>query len=251
MESMAMYFRKGMPRAWRLLIPYTFKGVCFIVLLGTLGILLTDVGWAKAASQYLYTVDYGGTNLTYGVWNFLFLARASGAPNGAHLLSYIPLPILGLYVAVKFRTDMLLDCFQGILVVGFGVAFHELPWLVAYWSVYAHYWNLGVLSNIIEDVGFCLMCVLLCVAYWKYPKRSISLRIFFWPLVGYAGILFVWALYGLPITTINNWQLGTGIFEITQWWGNVWVNFVEVMTWIYVAAAFFVVIWREGKGVRA
>lgn len=260
MEDMAMFYKRGIPRFWRLIVPFTFKGVCFIVLLGTLGILLTDVGWSKAAAEYLTTTS--STNCVNplglspnpypcsgidGIWNFLFLARASGAPNGAHLLSYIPLPFLGLYVAFKYRKDILLDCFQGILVVGFGVAVHELIWLVGYWFTYARYWDLAVASNVVEDMGFSIMCSLLVYAFWKYPYRTIPFKVFKWPIVAYGVFIAVWTAFGMPITTINNWQLGSGIYMTTQWWGNLGVNAVEVFSWMFIAASFWVVIWRQKR----
>ncbi|MDE1824352.1 MAG: hypothetical protein KGH74_03565 [Candidatus Micrarchaeota archaeon] len=231
LEGQAKY-QKFTTKFYYLLTAYAFKGVAFILITGTLGILLTDVGWIPAIEKY-------------GLPEALLFARASGAPNGAHLLSYIPLPLLGLYVAWKYRKDYLLDCYQGIFVIAFGVAVHEGLWLIEYWAEFAQFWNLAVASNVIEDFAFGFACVLLGVAFWKYPFRTIPLKVFKWPIISYSGILVIWFAQGLPITTINNYQIGQGIYMTTQWWGVPWVNGIEILTWVWVAASFFLVIWRE------
>jgi hypothetical protein len=217
------------------LFSYTWKGVAFIVLTGVLGILLTDIGWPPVFHQY-----------GMSVMAFL-MARSGAAPNGAHLLSYIPLPLVGLYVAVKFRKDVMLDCYQGILLVGFGVAFHELPWLFFYLVRYYGQLGLYVGSNFTEDFFFGIMCVMLIFAFWLYPYRKVSMKAFLSPLGIYSGFLFVWFLFGLPVTTINNFQIGKGPFEITSYWADPLVNAVEIASWILVAVMLWVVIWRQDR----
>lgn len=225
-------------RAWMLMIAYLPKGVAFILLTGTLGILLTDIGWPKAFAQHTPGLAF-------------LLARASGAPNGAHLLSYIPLPMLGLYVAIKYRKDVLLDCYQGILIVAFGVAIHESIWLVVYWSAYAQFWNLGVLTNILEDFFFLAMCLMFIMGYWKYPYRTIPLRVFKWPIIIYSAFMVWWWTQGVPVSTINNWQIGQDIYGSTKWWADPFVNGIEILSWVMIAALFFLVIRHEHQTIRA
>ena len=231
-ETKAMQSLNRLRKLLGLMFVFAWKGAFFIVLTATLGVLLTDVGWPPAFQ-------------TWGLSPMAFLmARAAGAPNGAHLLSYIPLPLVGIYAAWKFRKDVLLDCLQGILLVGFGVAFHELPWMLVYLVRYYVQLGLFVGANFTEDLGFAIMCFLLILAWWKYPRRSIPLSGFKWPFVAYSAFMGVWFLYGVPVTTINNFQIGKGPFEITQWWADPIVNGVEILSWIFVAAMFFLVVRR-------
>ena len=233
MEAKAMSNPNKAQRALALFPSFTMKGVSFILLTGTLGILLTDVGWVKAFAQF-------------PPWLAFLMARASGAPNGAHLLSYIPLPVLGLYVAFRYRKDLLLDCFQGILLVAFGVAVHETIWLGAYWAVYAKYWNLATASNTVEDFFFFGMCLMFVYAFWKFPYRMIPMKAFKWPVVVYSVFMFWWYLMGVPVTTINNWQLGATIYMVTPLWADPFVNAVEIFSWNLVAALFFLAV-RQSK----
>lgn len=211
-------------------------GVAFILLTGTLYILLTDIGWLDAWGKY-------GSDPNYLM--FFLMARASGAPNGAHLLSYIPLPFLGLYVAWKYRKGVFLDVYQGILIVAFGVAIHETIWLLVYFARY--YVELGLLlsTNFIEDFFFFVMCIMLIHAFWKYPGRTMPLRTFKWPIVAYSVFMLWWFIEGVPVSTINNWQLGQGIYGITQYWADPFVNGIEIFSWVFIAAMFFVVIKKQ------
>ena len=218
----------------KILLPYAFNGIAFILLTGTLGILLTDIGWVKAFDNYSFPM------------NFL-MARSSGAANGAHLLSYIPLPFLGVYVAYKYSKNRFLDCYQGILIVAFGVAIHESIWIVAYYIQYAQFMNLGLLPNIIEDICFSGMCVLLIVTFWKYPFRSIPLRVFKLPILLYSIFIAGWLAIGLPLTTINNYQIGHGTFMTTNLWADPLTNAIEIWSWIQISLSFFIVIWRQQK----
>ena len=228
----------------------------------TLFILLTDVGWVDAWNQwvvptwYSYCVDPIGGNITggctvYNGWEmFLVMARASGTPNGAHLLSYIPLPMLGIYTAIKFRkTSMgntsLGDVYLGVLVVALGVAIHEGIWMVAY---FVHYYPMpGFLSygNVLEDLGFFTMCILFLVAYWRYKGQKVPLWDFLPVAYLYSCFILLWLWFGLSVTTINNYAIGQGPFEVTQWWADPTVNAVEIFGWVFVAVLMGVVIWRR------
>ena len=224
------------------LLSTTVKSCGLLILVIITFILFTDVGWADAIKQW-------GPD-----WQMvLLMARAGGAPNGAHLLSYIPLPLLGGWVAWKFRKDdpgnsYLGAVYLGIMIVGFGLATHELIWLAFYWLQYYGVEHLAIGTNVMEDLYFLLMCAFLIYSLWKYPFRKIPLRIFVWPLVSYAAITAVWWLaLGLPITTVNNYQIGTGIYEITKWWADPTVNAIEIFTWVYVAVSFWLAIWWHGR----
>lgn len=240
---------------WYSLVMTVLKAGAVILLIGTLGILLTDVGWMKAIQEYVYTVPTNCVNpgslnpqpypcnSTEGWLDVLLFARASGQPNGAHLLSYIPLPLLGVYVAWKYRHSEVGNqstgaVFLGILVIAFGVAVHETVWLFFY---FLHYYPLpGFLTygNQIEDLGFTIAMVLLIYAFWKYKFRPMKMWAFWWPFVGYVIFMFVWFWIGIPVSTINNYALGQGPFQITQWWADPFVNGVEILSWNFIALTF-------------
>lgn len=223
---------------WYSLISTATKAIGSFFLFLTLTVLLTDKGWLDAWNTY---------DPSYMI---LLMARASGAPNGAHLLSYIPLPILGGYVAYRYRKNppgniYLGDVYQGILIVAFGVAVHELIWMTAYEIVWGRFLNLATLSNGIEDAGFALMCALFVYAFVKYPFRTIPLKNFYWAILAYVTLIGLWSMIGLPITTINNWQIGHGTFGITSMWADPLTNAIEIWSWIQVSLSFFLVIWRS------
>lgn len=223
------------PKRWfdhpiSMMLYYCLWGISVILLTATLYILCTDVGWLDAYDQY-------------GLTPMMFLmARASGQPNGAHLLSYLPLPFLGLFVALKYRDGLFIDSFQGILVVAFGVAIHELIWMSGYVGVYYQAENLSLLPNVIEDIGFSTMCVLFVYTFIKYKYRTIKIRRLILPIFIYTFYIFGWVFAGLPITTINNYQLGNGPFMTTQYWANPMVNLIEIISWVLVAFLFWVFI---------
>lgn len=210
-------------------------GVAFILLTGTLYILVTDVGWLDAWRAYMVDPDYVG---------FFLMARASGQPNGAHLPSYIAMALLGTFVAFKYRKGYFADAFQGIMVVGFAVAVHEGLWMIAYWGQYYGVLGLAEGANFIEDFFFFVMSLMLIYTYWKSPLRTIPLRWFAWPVIIYSAFLFVWFAIGLPITTVNNFQVGQGVFGVTQWFAVPWVNGIEIASWLLIAGSFAWVIHR-------
>lgn len=201
-----------------LIASYLMKGTAFLLLFAVQAILLTSVGWHDPLSW---------SGLKY---DFLF-ARSGNTPDGAHLASYLPIPALGLYVAWKFRNDLLLDCYLGLLVAALAVAIHEGLWIVFYYAFYAQYLSWGVFDNVIKDVFFCVMLYLFVLTYRRYPFQKIPLKAFKWPTVIYLGFLFVWAAFGFHITTINNFVYGKGVYGITQWWGDPSTNFFEVASW--------------------
>lgn len=210
-------------------------GVAFILLTGTLYILVTDIGWLDAWRTYMVDPDYIG---------FFLMARASGQPNGAHLPSYIAMALLGTFVAFKYRKGYFADAFQGIMVVGFAVAVHEGLWMFAYWGQYYGVLGLAEGANFIEDFFFFVMSLMLIYTYWKSPLRTIPLRTFAWPVIIYSAFLLMWFAIGLPITTVNNFQVGQGIYGVTQWFASPWVNGIEIASWLLIAGSFAWVIRR-------
>ena len=226
---------------WSLSSTVLKSGALLILVLITFT-LFTDVGWADAIKAY-------GSNLE----SLLIFARAGGTPNGAHLLSYIPLPLLGGWVAWKFRKDdpgnsYLGAVYLGILVVGFGLAIHELLWIIFYFIQYYGMLALFAGSNFIEDIFFSVMCLMLIVALWKYPFRKLPMKTFLWPSVAYLVLMFVWwAYWGLPVSTINNYQFGQGVYETTKWWADPFVNGVEIFSWNFLTAGFWLAIWWHGR----
>jgi hypothetical protein len=202
----------------------------------TFFIVLTDIGWLTSWNQYGADPDYT---------MFFLMARASGQPNGAHLPSYISIAALGLFAAWKFKDkaySISADFYQGILIVGFAVAVHEGLWLIAYFARYYVELGLALTSNFIEDFFFGVMCIMLIIAYWKYPFRTISLKAFKWPIAIYAVFLEEWFLLGLPVSTINNWQIGQGVFGTTQWFANPLVNAIEIAGWLLISSTFAIAV---------
>lgn len=209
-------------------------GIAFILLTGTFYIVLSDIGWLDAWN--LYGADYR---------QLFLMARASGQPNGAHLPSYISICFLGFYMAWKHRKGVFLDTYQGILVVAFAVGVHEALWLVAYFAEYYIALGLAVGANFIEDFFFLVMCAMLIGGFWKSSLRTIRLKIFVWPIIVYSGFLFVWFSIGLPISTVNNWQVGQGVYGVTKWFSDPFVNGIEISSWLLIAASFLVVIRND------
>jgi hypothetical protein len=238
-ESRLLRFAFGKAKKWfdhpvRCLMSITLKGVAFILLVGVLALLLTSVGWHSPLTW---------SGLSYDI----LMARSNGQPNGAHLVSYLPIPILGLYVAWKWREDALLNGYLGLLVCALGVAIHEGIWIVAYYSVYWKYLSWGALDNVVKDVFFVGMVVMFVLAYRDYPFQKVRLKAFLWPTVGYAAFIFAWWLDGLHITTINNFQYGQGTYGVTQWWADPVTNAWEVASWVLLIVLMWVAVWRVDR----
>ncbi len=189
-----------------------------------LGIVLVDLIGAKALVSPL-TWD----GLRYDI----LFARASATPDGAHVFSYLGVPIFGFLVMALYR-----DEFLGALAAAFVVAIHEGPWEIVYYGMYYQYLSWDLLIYVLKDISFAIMIILFILAFWKYPDRKVSMKVFAIPTIGYLVYLAWWVSIGLPITTINNYRYGTTIYHITQWWSSPFVNGIEVGSWIYICAAF-------------
>jgi hypothetical protein len=222
---------------WLSLFSTGLRTTCAFLVGLTFFIVLTDIGWLTAWNQYI------APDPNYLM--FFLMARASGQPNGAHLPSYVSVAALGVYAAWRFRDSMYsvsADFYQAILLVGFVVGVHEGLWLIAYFFNYYVVLGLALTSNFVEDAFFGIMCIMLIVAYWRYPNRKIPMRLFALPVAFYTAYLEVWSAFGLPVSTINNWVIGQGIYGTTQWFLNPMVNGVEIIGWLLITGSIFLVI---------
>jgi hypothetical protein len=218
---------------------FFLRGGAFVCLIGTEGLLLTSVGWHDplSLSGFYYDVVFARTNV---------------AGNAAHLSSFLPIPAVGIYAAYKFPArdehDILLrilvGSFAGLLVAALGVAIHEGLWIVFYYAFYAQYLSWGVLDNVLKDIFFVVMLACFYQTYRKFPLPKVPLSVFRTPTLIYLGFLFLWALLGFHISTINNYVYGKGVYGETQWYSDALTNFLEVASWdlLYVGMAF--AIWK-------
>ena len=192
----------------------------------------------------------GAKSWTANLWFDFLFARSNGTGNGAHLSSYVGLPILGFVIIWKFR-----EPFIGLLSVALFAGLHEIIWTFFYYGAYAYLLNWELFNNVMKDVSFMTMCVLFVLAWSKYPKQVIPLRAFKWPIVFMVAYDAIWFLWGalppynhfLPITVINNFLYGHGIYSETTWWGDPLINGIEVVSWIIPTIWFCVIVARYKK----
>lgn len=233
--------------AWLLIV-----GITYITIIGVLGTLLTSVGWEL--------------KLTWGavIYN-LFFARANGEPNGAHIISYLGVPLFALVVSYKCRpfqpihwdkltTQAFGDIFQGGIAALFLGSAHEAIWIVFYYIGYGQYVSWDIVTNIIRDISFCVMLVILILAFWKYPGRTIPMKIFVTPLILFTIYCGAWfflphlidpSFYNwFPITTINNPNFGTGLYAETPWFPDLGTNVMEVGSWLLIYLSFIYQVLR-------
>jgi hypothetical protein len=254
-EGTSMTFERHLPRHrhwWE--IDMWMRATAWILLVGVFGDLLLSEGWVNP----LLPSPASANGLGYSMpgWFFdLFFARANDQPNGAHILSYVGVSLFGLVVAYKYRPPKMIgwfgDTFQGIIAAGFMGAVHELIWITLYYIAYAQYLSFSILPQLIRDVSFIVMMLLFVVTFWKFKGRKMSMWVFKWPILIYLAFDLAWffvpVLFGypfLPITTINNPQFGSGLYQETPWFGVAWVNIVEVASWIILWSSFIFVVLR-------
>jgi hypothetical protein len=233
------------------------RAVCLILLLGVFGDLVLSEGWQNPFTMSNPAAN--GLGFSMPGWFFdLFFARANNQANGAHIISYIGIPLFGLIVAYKYRPPRMIgwfgDAFQGIISAGFLGAVHELIWITLYYIAYAKYVSFAILPELIRDLSFVILLLFLIATFWKFKGRKIPMMTFKWPILIYVGFSLAWffvpVLFGypvFPITTINNPQFGNGLYQETLWFGTVWVNMVEVFSWVILYASFIVVVLRLKK----
>lgn len=238
---------------WFALYAYLQILVLMIPLWAELGTLLFSTGWKNP----FIISNWQGIHVAGWLFDFIY-ARANDLPNGAHLVSYIGVPLFGLVVTYKFakrkpRTmnTFIGDPFQGLVASVFLGAVHEIIWIVFYYTAYADKLNWSLAPEVVRDVSFVSLTILLVVTFWKMPTRKIPLKIFKWPVILFtvycaAWFIIPWALGGpiFPITTINNPQFGVGIYQETPWFSLLYVNAIEVCSWVLLWVSFVVVTMR-------
>lgn len=202
-------------------------------------ILLTSVGWTL---PFLPNLGY---NLLY--------ATANGAPNGAHVTSYLFVMALAIGVSLKTR-----DPFLGVLSAAFLVSLHEGIWLPLYYLAYGRFVVLpAMLTNVLKDFPiFSGMLVLFMLGFAKYPLNRWRLSDFKWAALVLAGYGALWfavphLFFGfsnwLPIRTDNlpGSPITTTQWNETPWYWDPWVNATEVVGWALATAAVAVTMVRK------
>jgi hypothetical protein len=216
----------------RFWISYLSKGTAFLILAGVFIAIVFSVGWKLPTS-------WG--NLQYD----LLFARSTKEPNSAHLMSYLSVPAIGLWVAWKFRTgDGLPNSYLGLIVSAFGVVIHEGEWIVGYYAFYGKYLTYATTYNVLGDLFFITMLYIFFSIYRNYPFQQIPLRALKWVAVGLALYLLAWAFAGYHISTANNFLITKTQFNVTQWWGDTETNAWEVGSWLWTYLLMVLVIVR-------
>lgn len=159
----------------------------------------------------------------------ILFARASNTPDGAHVFSYLGIPMVGFAIVALYK-----DEFLGALTAAFIVALHEIPWTLMYYIQYGQYLNASLMIYVLKDISFLIMCSLFALAFFRYTKKIIPMQEFFVAGAIWYLALLAWYFIGFPITTINNYEYGTTIYHITKWWGSPFVNGIEVGSWVLV-----------------
>ena len=186
---------------------------------------------------------------------YLLFARANGAPNGAHIDSYLSITVIGLYAAYITK-----DFWFGASFTAFGYALHEGLWLpVQYVAYFGYYLNASVAINIERDAIFAASITLIAIAFWKNPLRKVPMRAFAGAIAVYIAWLAAWyflpPLLGnypyFPITTINNPIVGLGAFQETPWYSGTVPNFFESGGWVLLSSALAASLYLWNKRNRA
>jgi hypothetical protein len=229
------------PMYWKYWILDLFISKGFILALAELiptYYLLTSVGWKLPFLSHLnYNMIYATTN---------------GAPNGAHITSYLSVMVIMLFVSWKTK-DTILGVLSGCLLVGV----HEGFWMLFYYSAYGQYVNASMITNLLKDFPiFTSMIVFFVYAFTKYPFNYWKIKEFKIPILIYLAYLILWffvphminSYYGfLPIRTAN---LPNSVITTTQWnetkyFWNPYVNTIEVISWLMLCAGLMVVFARK------
>lgn len=220
----------------------SLQALAFVIIFTVAEQVMLSGGWRLPWQ----TVTWNGLPSMPGWLYDIAFARSNNQPNGAHLLSYVGIPILGLYTVWKTK-----DLFMGLLIGAFYVTVHESIWEAAYYIAYSQYLGWAEITNVLKDVSFASMVLLFLFAFWKYPERKISMKEFT-PVVGtYTAMIAAWFFvpyffgYGIfPITTINNYQYGHGVYSETVFWASPQVNLLEVFSWFGLFLMLLYVVWR-------
>jgi hypothetical protein len=234
--SLALFIAFVIPNKKKSFFPYKCLEACALVVVFTLaGDLLTSVGLTS--------------NLRY---DFLY-ATANGAPNGAHVSSYLCVAFLVLFCYVKTK-----DIFFGLLSGALLVAFHELIWLLFYYSSYFEYLEFPkMVTNFVKDFPiFTTMLFMFVIAFKVYGKMKLSsfslfpVGAFFLycALWYFVPVFYLHYSHFLPIRTANlpsPTPVTSTIYNETVWFWDPLTNLFEVFSWILVTLLMVYVIIKE------
>lgn len=230
--------------------------VLMVPLWAEFAVLLFSTGWVNPfAMSNWFGIHVQG-------WLFdLAYARANDLPSGAHLISYIGVPLFGLVVTYKLAKGKqgfwkaIGDPFNGLSASVFLGGVHELIWICFYYTAYWPYLNWSLAPEVVRDVSFVSLTILLVVNWWKMPTRTIPLKLFKWPVVAFTLYCVGWfvvphlfaGIPWFPITTINNPQFGIGVYEETPWFNLIGVQLIETVSWMMLWVPFCVQVirWKQ------
>jgi hypothetical protein len=202
-------------------------------------ILLTSVGWKLPFQNHLY-------------YNLIF-ATANGAPNGAHITSYLAVMVITLFVSIKTR-DVFLGVLSGALLVGV----HEGFWILFYYAGYWQFVTLSMWTNILKDWPiFSGMIVLFVFAFTQYSSNRWKLSQFKIPILLYIGYLALWFVIPHLVFHYSNWlpirtaNLPDSAITVTQynetpWFYNPYVSLIEIFSWLMLASGLLIVFATSG-----
>lgn len=232
------------PNRWWIRLLF-FRGLSFVIIVTVALRIALSTGWRN---PFVSTAPlFGLPSMPGWVWDLVY-SRSTNEPNSAHLVSYIGIPIIAIYSMWKFK-----DEFMGPLMGAFFVAIHESIWEAFYYLGYSQYLSWAVITNVLKDVSFSSMVVLFLLAFWKYPKRQIPMREFIFPVILYASMVAAWffvpAAFGygfFPITTINNFLYGKGVYSQTNYWADPTVNLLEIFSWfgLFLMLQYVLMRWK-------
>lgn len=224
--------------SWAFYVQFLRTG-SFCVLFTATGLVLTSTGWRNP----FLPVTWNGINAPGWYFDLVF-ARVNDQPNGAHIISELMVMLVGWTASIKYRDQYGPDCMIGLLAGGFLLADHEGFWESAYYLVYAQYLSPALITNVLKDLSFTSMVILFAYSFWRYPLQKIPVKAFIpinqvWIMFLGVWVVVPWIMgFGaMPISTINNFSYGHGIFSETIWWGNPWVEgFLETGSWVLLGS---------------
>ncbi len=154
------------------------------------------------------------------LWYDLFIIRVNNMPNGAHVWSYVTIPVLYFVILLWSK-----DEWYSFGVSVFHVFLHEGIWFVFY---YLEYWGeINWETEFYADLTFLMLICTFGVIYSiKYSLKSLSLVI-----GGLFFFDFIWFCFGMPITSTNSRDQMLE-YGLTIWANDLSVNAVEVVGWL-------------------
>jgi hypothetical protein len=252
--------KKGIERSApmhpKIFVAYEYIAILALVpvLWGIFLTLVFAVGWKN---PFEYVSNWYGISAPGWLFDIIY-ARANDQPNGAHLWSWLSCAAFGIAVWIKsvprpvknFR-DVIGDPFEGIAALCFIGGIHELIWVGFYYSVYWEYVTWSTILEFLRDISFAIMMGLFIITYWKYPFRKFPLANLKPVVIVFVIFLCFWlvvpALFGyhpMPVTTVNNTNLGQGIYQETPWFTLWWVNALETFSWLILCVPSIILVAR-------